>query len=328
MTVDIKILKLRHNFLKALRTYFDDQDFIEVETPVLLTANTPDPHIDPVFATLTHPAWHKRQLHTSPELWLKRSLALGAERVYQIGKVFRDDPPGRTHAQEFTMIEWYRTKADLKDLLDDCQEIFSKAHSVAEEYADQREPLQSFVEQSVSEAFSRYANLDLPAALSEIDSGNPLYLNQLLKERGDLLPEGSDFIDAFFLVMIKYVEPFLPPDVPVVISRWPVQLAALAASCVEDPLFCDRFEIYYRGIEIANAYQECFDPKILIARFNKENLSRKTLGKPEFSIDEAALGLMSSLPKTAGIALGIDRLLMAALHKNHIKDLILGYEDQ
>lgn len=328
MTIDLNILKLRHFFLKALRAFFDDQGFLEVETPILLGSNTPDPHIDPIFAHLSHPHARMRQLHTSPELWLKRALALGAENIYQVAKVFRDDPPSPSHSQEFTMAEWYRSHAALSDLIEDCQVIFQKSHEIAKKLAyNVMTPLPTFQYCSVSEAFLRYANIDLPKVLTEVDNGNYLYLNNLLKDRGDHLAQGTTFIDAFFLVMIKYVEPSLQKESPTVITRWPVQLAALAAPCADDPLLCDRFEIYFQGLEIANAYQECFDPKILIPRFEKDNRERKALGKQVFNIDKMGLSATSALPKTAGIALGVDRLLMATLQKNHIKDLILGYEN-
>src|SRR5437879_10079604 len=115
MTIDLNILKSRHDFIRGLRHFFDSQDFLEIQTPYLLSANTPDPYIDPIFALTKFPKEQKYQLHTSPEIWLKKALGLGATKIYEIAQVFRDDPPGRFHSKEFTMIEWYRTQADLID---------------------------------------------------------------------------------------------------------------------------------------------------------------------------------------------------------------------
>ena len=319
MSVDLTVLKRRHNFMRRLRNFFDAQDFIEIETPYLLTANTPDPHIDPIFINTKFPKSEAFQLHTSPEIWLKKALNLGAKKIYEIARVFRDDPPGRFHAKEFTMIEWYRTQADLIDMLNDCRAVFD----LADPQTKLSEPL-IFQDRSTSDLFSQYAEIDLPRVLAEVKDGNCLKLNQILADRGDLLPDQSTFCDAFFLIMIKYVEPNLPPNSPTVISRWPLQLAALAAPCADDDLFCDRFEIYYQGLEIANAYQECLDPNILEARFLRENEDRKRLNKPVFSIDYNFLNALVGQPKTAGIALGIDRLLMASWQKSHLQEIIFG----
>jgi lysyl-tRNA synthetase class 2 len=319
MITDSNILKRRHAFMRALRALFDDQDFTEVETPYLLQANTPDPHIDPIFASTHFPLAQSWQLHTSPEIWLKKALNLGMAKIYEIARVFRDDPPGRFHSKEFTMIEWYRTQADLIDMLDDCRKIFDLAHQEAQDF----KPL-VFKEYSTQDLFAEHAHIDLQAVLNEVKSGNHLKLNQILKDRGDLLPDHSTLNDAFFLVMIKYIEPRLPPEQATVISRWPVQLAALAAPCADNDLFCDRFEIYYQGLEIANAYQECLDAKVLEERFLQENDQRKSMQKPVFAIDYAFLNALAGQPKTAGIALGIDRLLMAAWQKSCLQDLIFG----
>lgn len=318
MRADLAVLKHRHNFMRRLRKFFDDQDFLEVETPYLLKANTPDPHIDPIFAQAKIPDLKSYQLHTSPEIWLKKALKLGATKIYEIARVFRDDPPGRFHSKEFTMVEWYRTHADLIDMVNDCKEIFDLAHlpKVSGSLV--------FLEYSTSDLFEKYADIDLPHVLAEVKDGNYLKLNHILEQRGDLLPEGSNLVDAFFLIMIKYIEPNLSSNNPTVISRWPLQLAALADSCADNDLFCDRFEIYYQGLEIANAYQECGDPIILEARFLRENAERKALNKPVFSLDYDFLNALVGQPKTAGIALGIDRLLMAAWQKRTLQELIWG----
>ena len=322
MSISIETLRDRHRFMRSLREYFDSQGFLEIETPYLLEGNTPDPHIDPLFVQAKFPRTQEFQLHTSPEIWLKKALALGVPNLYEIARVFRDDPPGRAHAKEFTMIEWYRSRADLIDLLDDCQNIFELAHNLD---VQSQKASWEFKERTIEDLFREHAQIDLLPVLEQVSDGNYLKLNIILAERGDLLPQESNFVDAFFHVMIKYVEPNLDHQIPTVITRWPVQLAALAAPSPDNSLFCERFEIYYRGLEIANAYQECFDPQILRDRFQRENQERKNLKKPVFSIDNEFLEALRDHPKTAGIALGIDRLLMAVMKKAHLRDLIWGF---
>lgn len=325
----LDILRFRHHAKSAIRAIFDSQGFLELDTPYLLSANTPDPFIDPIFAEAHGLAGRALQLHTSPEIWLKRGLALGLPKIYQMARVFRDDPPGKHHSREFTMLEWYRTDCDLTDLLVDCDDIFRSTLDVAFQaglVAHSREL--SFIKTNCDFLFKELAGIDLPRTLASIAAGSRDHLQkELVEKKRDHLPNDASFSDAFFHVMLKYIEPNLPRDRPVVISRWPLQLAALAAPCNDNPHYCDRFEIYYQGLEIANAYQECIDPSILRARFIDENRDRTALGKPCFAIDEGFLTSVSQMPKTAGIALGVDRLFLAILEREDISQIIFGFLD-
>jgi elongation factor P--(R)-beta-lysine ligase len=323
--INIDILKFRHQAKRAIRSMFDRESFIELDTPYLLPANTPDPFIDPLFVTSAVAKSKNLQLHTSPEIWLKKGVALGFKKIYQMARVFRDDPPGEHHLQEFTMLEWYRAKADLDNLIVDCESIFALTEQAAVRCNIINKPNQlAFLKTDLSQLFKELADLDLGLILDKIAKGKPYYLQEELRCKGEYLPTGATFFDAFFHVMLKYIEPNLPADRVVVISRWPVQLAALAAPCADDANFCERFEIYYRGLEIANAYQECTDPSIIRQRFITENSIRFGLGKPVFAICEDFLQSISKMPKTAGIALGIDRLLMAIARKHKISDINFG----
>lgn len=325
----IEALLFRHNAKNAIRSMFDDQGFIELDTPYLLSSNTPDPHIDPVIATVKSGGGQTFQLHTSPEIWLKKGLGVGLEKIYQIARVFRDDPVGAHHSREFTMIEWYRTEATLSDLLVDCEEIFARSHQIAvTQKLIAPSPVPVFQKTDLETLFAEIANIDLTYILKAIASGDHQALQKLLITKGEHLPKNSSFSDAFFHVMLKYIEPNLPFNEPVVISRWPIQLAALADPCDDDRNYCDRFEIYFRGLEIANAYQECTDANVLRARFNAENLERQSLNKPIFVIDETFLVSVGKMPKTAGIALGLDRLFMAILQKMDISEIFFGLSDR
>lgn len=322
----IEVLKFRHQAKRSILSFFDAQGFLEIDTPYLLSSNTPDPFIDPIMA-IAQGAGRKTilQLHTSPEIWLKKVMGMGLERIFHMARVFRDDPPGRYHNREFIMLEWYRAHQKLPDLLNDCREILGRAQKAAEEAGIvEGQKIPDFIETDLDHLFRDLAGLDLSDALEKISKGKATHLQECLSTRGDLLPRRASFSDAFFHVMIKYIEPNLPFHSPVVISRWPIQLAALAAPCHDDPRYCDRFEIYYRGVELANAYQECTDQQILRSRFIAENVERSALGKPKFAIDESFLASIDHMPSSAGIAMGIDRLLMTVAKKSDLSQIILG----
>lgn len=329
LTPCIETLRFRHHVKSAIRALFDADHFLEIDTPYLLEANTPDPFIDPFFA---HGRDDERslQLHTSPEIWLKKALGLGLLNIYHMARVFRDDPPSDHHNREFTMLEWYRTGADLMDLIDDSQKIFLVAHTIAvqEALVSDKVPAPHIEAITLDDLFRDLAHIDLPHVLTRIARGEPDHFQNFLTARNEHLPGDATFADAFFHVMLKYIEPNLPKDVPVAIFRWPVQLAALASACEDNDLYCDRFEIYFQGLEIANAYQECIDSDVLRSRFIAENSDRARLGKPCFPIDESLLSSVKTMKKTAGIALGFDRLLMATLRKSQIAEIIFGVSDR
>jgi lysyl-tRNA synthetase class 2 len=326
--ISTDIIRFRHFARASIRDLFDSQGFIEVETPYLLSANTPDPFIDPIFATAVSLGEKKLQLHTSPEIWLKKALALGFERIYQMGHVFRDDPLSKSHSREFTMLEWYRVNATLTDLIVDAEAIFGKTAAAASACGlipRITDPV--FLRTDLQALFQEFARIDLSSVLRKIRLGDAHILQRTIAAQNEHISPEATFEDAFFHVMIKYIEPNLPKKTPVVIARWPLQLAALATPCQDNPDFCDRFEIYYQGLEIANAYQECADGEMLRARFIADNRERARLKKPMFSTDENFLTCLKNLPQTAGIALGIDRLFLAVLGKENIAEIIFGFGD-
>ncbi len=323
---DPRVLNFRASFNRSLRKYFEENKFLEVETPILINTNTPDPNIDPVMCRSLYGG--SGQLHTSPEIWLKRALSLSGVNIYQLAKVFRDDRPSASHAREFSMLEWYRTNASLNDLLRDCQAIFQLAHKNAQtELSIDLPAIEPFLYYDIDLLFAELAQIDLPMVLSAINSGNKALLQEILTKRGERLPPQASFEDAFFHIMLKYVEPQLPKNHPSVICRWPLQLAALSEACADNPLYCERFEIYFRGLEIANAYQECRDPEVLTRRFDLENNERKRLDKPIFALDNNLINALVGQPPIAGIALGVDRLLLGVSQKDHLKQIIFGFQE-
>lgn len=322
---DLRTLHYRHYFYQAARNYFYQENFIEIETPILIKTNTPDPHIDPITASTKFASF---QMHTSPEVWLKKALQLGAENIFQIGRVFRDDPPSAIHSHEFSMLEWYRVGADLSDLIKDCEKLFELAEAAGQKALLPTIKRPAFVHYDIDSLFTQMINIDLSQVLSATLDGREDCLADLLRMRGDHLPKDSGFEDAFFHVMLKYIEPNLPKDQVSVLNKWPIQLAALSEQNPQDDRYCQRFELYFGGIEIANAYQECQEPKVLCDRFNRENETRKKMDKPLFLLDYELINALVGLPKTAGIALGIDRLLLSMTGSDHLNQIIFGYQKQ
>jgi lysyl-tRNA synthetase class 2 len=319
---EVNILKFRHRAKDYIRKFLDHEGFLEIDTPYLLLANTPDPFIDPINAETRAGKIRSFQLHTSPEIWLKKVLSQNISRIYHMGRVFRDDPISPIHNREFTMLEWYRAHEKISCLIKDCQEIFDLAYRAGLESGLNIKKIPDFIEYDLETLFKDLAGLDLPDILKKSKKSNT-YFQNFLKDR-ECLPKNASFSDAFFHIMVKYIEPNLPFDHPTVIRRWPIELAALAAACEDDPMYCDRFEIYYRGVELANAYQECTDPEVIRARFIRENQERALLNKPVFAIDESFLLSLSKLPQSAGIAMGIDRLFLTVAQKSDLSQIVLG----
>lgn len=260
-------LRLRSRTLLALRQFFHARDFLEVDTPVRLPCPALETHID----AETSGDWF---LRTSPELHMKRLLAAGFERIFQIGPCFRRGERGERHHPEFTMLEWYRTGTDYLGILDDTKALLAAAGL----------PERRWEVIPVSEAFLRWAGWD-PA-------------------------QGYDAA-RFELDLVDKVEPYLPRDRAVVLIDYPAEAAALSRRKPDAPHLAERWELYLNGIEIANAYSELTDPEEQRRRFAEAARARAALGKPVYAMDEAFLAaLEAGLPPCGGIALGIDRLVM------------------
>ena len=276
-------LELRGRLLQSLRHYFYERNFLEIETPVRIPVPALELHID------AEPAGDCF-LRTSPELYMKRLLAAGCERIFQMGPCFRRGEKGPRHHPEYTMLEWYRTPADYNDILADTRElIVSAARNVLGTtdliYQGQKVSLGSEWRRiTVSEAFLKWAGWD---------------------------PAKAFDADRFDLDLVEKVEPGLPRNVPVVLSDYPAEAAALARRKKDNPRVAERWELFIAGMEIANAYSELTDAAEQLARFEECAAKRKELGKEVYPIDPLFIeALKSGLPPSGGIALGVDRLTM------------------
>jgi elongation factor P--(R)-beta-lysine ligase len=310
-TCDLQALKARAKLYQQIRRFFDGRDVLEVETPILSQAGVTDVHLASIQAQrhlqgkkLTH------YLQTSPEFAMKRLLANGSGAIYQICKVFRDDEHGRKHNSEFTMLEWYRPKFSLKDLMFEVTDLLNVV--LAERFGDIRPTVLSY-----KHAFIDRLDLNpLQATLKELkDAAHRVGLNL------DLGDDRLAYIDLLFSHM---VEPSLGFDTPVFLTDFPAELASLAKTKLDEDgeLVAARFELYIEGLELANAYDELIDAEILRSRFQADNAERKKLGLHVMPVDEYLLAALPNMSECAGIALGIDRLLMVVMNQMKLEKVI------
>jgi lysyl-tRNA synthetase class 2 len=304
----------RGRIIQGIRQFFLREDFVEVETPYLVPSPGMEPHLLALEVNIQAPDGEKRKmyLHTSPEYCMKKLLAQGWNKIFQICRVFRDEEVSRTHQIEFTMLEWYRANADYRKIMEDCEgllyflsgEILKGSELT---YQGKRIDLSPPVERlSVLEAMQLYGKVDIQ---KNCDGGSLL---EEARARGYRFDPGTyySFDEVFFKVFLEAVEPRLGSPKPTILYNYPASMAALARLNPHNPLWAERFELYIAGLELANAFSELVDPVEQRKRFESEQRLRAVLGKPLYPIDEELLTALSRMPPSAGIALGVDRLAM------------------
>lgn len=310
-TCDIQALKARAKLYRQIRQFFIERDVLEVETPILSQAGVTDVHLASVQAQRhVHGKKQTHYLQTSPEFAMKRLLASSSGAIYQICKVFRDDEHGRKHNSEFTMLEWYRPQFSLKDLMLEVTDLLNVV--LAERFGEVRPTLLSY-----KHAFIDRLDLNpLQATLQQLkDAAQRVGLNL------DLGDDRLAYIDLLFSHM---VEPSLGFDTPVFLTDFPPELASLAKTKLDEDgeLVAARFELYIEGLELANAYDELIDAEVLRSRFQADNAEREKLGLYVMPIDEYLLAALPNMSECAGIALGVDRLLMVVMNQIKLERVI------
>lgn len=310
-TCDIQALKARAKLYRQIRQFFIESDVLEVETPILSQAGVTDVHLASVQAQRhVHGKKQTHYLQTSPEFAMKRLLASGSGAIYQICKVFRDDEHGRKHNSEFTMLEWYRPQFSLKDLMLEVTDLLNVV--LAERFGEVRPTVLSY-----KHAFIDRLDLNpLQATLQQLkDAAQRVGLNL------DLGDDRLAYIDLLFSHM---VEPSLGFDTPVFLTDFPPELASLAKTKLDEDgeLVAARFELYIEGLELANAYDELIDAVVLRSRFQADNAEREKLGLYVMPIDEYLLAALPNMSECAGIALGVDRLLMVVMNQMKLERVI------
>ncbi len=303
-TATFSTLRMRARMLRAARDYFAATRTLEVETPLLSAAAVSDVHLASIQATCNdNPMW----LHTSPEYAMKRLLTAGSGDIYQIAKVFRDGESGRYHNPEFTMIEWYRVGQDHHQLMDDVEELLG---CLIPAYCIEHSERLTY-----QEAVQLHANVD---ALNDPDA----LLLACLESRGIDVPHDirHDRDALLDLIMAVLVGPKLGSDRLTFVYDYPASQAALAR--IRGPV-ASRFELYLRGIELANGFHELGDAQEQRRRFMKDHEQRRARGLPIAPLDDHFLAaLQHGLPDCAGVALGFDRVMMCATSAAHIDEVL------
>ncbi|MBU5637594.1 EF-P lysine aminoacylase GenX [Geomonas sp. Red69] len=283
-------LAQRGAIFARIRMFFHEKGYLEVETPFRIPAPAPEAQIDAIPSD----GWF---LQTSPELCMKRLLAAGYPRIFQICRCWRDGERGTRHLSEFTMLEWYRAQADYRVLMDETEELI-RAASGADTITyrgveiDLSNPWERI---TVRDAFLRYAGTTAEAALAA---------------------------GTFDELMVDRIEPRLGIGRPTFIYDYPASCSALARLRADDPTVAERFELYLGGLEIANAFSELIDPVEQRARFEAEAAERARHGKHGYPVPEKFLAALAEMPEAAGIALGLDRLVMVLLDAESIDDVV------
>ena len=301
-------LRRRAAALAATREFFRARDVLEVETPALVNAPVSDVNLGSVRAHMPGREGAPLFLHTSPEYAMKRLLAAGSRDIYQICRVFRGHERGRRHNPEFTMVEWYRLGFSLEDLMREVGDLVRQLLG-----ADL--PLE-FV--SYREAVRRYAGFDpLDAELAELQRA----AQGLGLDAAAVRSAGRD--ELLDLIVAAQIGPALGREALTFLHRYPASQAALARLDPADARLALRFELYHRGVELANGYHELANSAEQRLRFATDQQSRKSRGLPVNALDTRLLAaLESGLPDCAGVALGFDRVLMLALNATHIDEVL------
>jgi len=289
-----KALQQRARILQGIRQFFIEKGYLDVETPHRIPIPAPESHIDPVPSS----TWF---LQPSPELCMKRMMAAGYEKIFQICRCWREGERGSLHLPEFTLLEWYRAGGDYRSLMEECEELIRfvaktmdlmgrfifRGHEI-----DLSEPWKRI---SVKEAFHCHAQTSVTEALEE---------------------------NLFDEIMVQDIEPNLGVEKPTFIYDYPAQRGALARLKREDQTVAERFEVYIGGLELANGFSELVDSKEQRKRFHLENENRQSLGKSTYPMPDKFLAELDNMPPSAGIALGVDRLVMVFLDAETIDEAV------
>jgi lysyl-tRNA synthetase class 2 len=324
-------LEARARMLGAVRDFFAASDYLEVDTPALQVSPGLEPHLR-AFATVLHDpeggGARPRYLHTSPEFAMKKLVAGGLPRIWQLAHVYRDGERSATHHPEFAMLEWYRAGASYRDLMAECETLLSAVQAAAGcaalrwrgRAADARLPWRRL---TVAEAFERHTGIDLLSTAPEPARPDAALLAAAAARSGIAAHPGDDWEALFFRIFLERIEPNLGIGAPTILHDYPLALAALSRPKPDDPRLAERFELYVCGLELANAFGELTDPAEQRRRFAADQARKLALYGETYPIDEDFLAALDhGLPQCAGIALGFDRLVMLATGAEHIEEVL------
>jgi lysyl-tRNA synthetase class 2 len=303
----VKRLRERALVLAAVRRFFDARGFLEVDTPVMVPSPGLELHLD-AFEIVQNDPSAPRWLATSPEYQMKRLLADGWERIYQIGHAFRRGETGEQHNPEFTMLEWYRAHAGIEDVIADTEQLVAAVTGgrvrLDGRVIDTTPPLERL---AVCDAFARFAGWPESQTLEAAEKDE----------------------DAYFRVLVEKVEPGIGTlDRGVLLVDYPATQASLARTKPGDPRLAERFELYVAGVELCNGFGELTDPIEQRRRFESDQAARHARGLKVYPVDERFIEALSRLPPSGGCALGLDRLVALACGRRQIAEVVAFATDE
>lgn len=324
-------LEIRQRVIRAIRAYFDAEKFAEVDTPALQISPGNEVHLQ-AFKTEWHDPHggkpHTLYLHTSPEFAMKKLLVAGEPRIYQLAHTYRNAERSSRHHPEFTMLEWYRANADTRIIMQDCINLVRACATAAarKDFSANNmdcDPFADWETLSVPEAFRRYANIDLLATAPNPQAPDAALLRNAAAHLNIRSAADDSWDNIFFRIMMDKIEPLLGKDRPTFLCDYPISMAALARPKPEDPRLAERFELYIAGYEIANAFGELTDADEQQRRFEADMALKEKLYGERHPIDADFINaLRQGMPPAAGIALGVDRLVMLCVGTENIEDVL------
>lgn len=330
-------LAVRNDAAAALRAWFAGQGFVEVETPALQLSPGLEPQLRAFATRLFEPFEESEEgetlyLHTSPEFAMKKLLAGGMERIFQIARVWRNAERSALHHPEFTMLEWYRASTGWREAAADCEGLVRAALAAVSDRAAGAGRLVrdgaacdatgDWEYLSVAAAFETYAGIDLMPTIADPGCPDRAALAGAAVQAGVRTAESDAWEDIFHRIMLEKIEPLLGADVPTVLHSWPAPLAALARIDPEDARLAERFEIYVCGVELANGFGELTDAVEQRRRFEADSEKKRSLTGETYPIDEDFLSALAVMPEATGVALGFDRLVMLLTGAARIEDVL------
>lgn len=293
-------LRTRAAIMRLIRSFFFERDYLDVETPIRIPAPIPEAHIDPVES-------EGFCLQASPEICMKQLLAEGLNRIFQIARVFRNHERGHKHLPEFTLLEWYTQGADYTDLMND---------------------LESLV-QYLAQGLGRGNTLTFQGIAMDLSSPwDRLTVEEAFEHYGSMSLGQALLTDRFDEVMGLEIEPRLGCNKPVFLYDYPWEKASLARLKPENTAVAERVEMYIAGLELANGFSELTDPAEQILRFESEHRLRTILGKKNYPMPTRFIDALHTMPSAAGIAVGLDRLVMLFCDAPTIDEVVAFVQEE
>lgn len=318
---------LRAKITRAIRDFFWKKEFLEVETPQLVPLPSMEPYLEVFETTLLdeHRANYRAFLTSSPEFAMKKLLAAGYPNLFQVCKSYRNQEGwSERHNPEFTILEWYRTNSDYTAIMQDCEDLFrfiaqNVFNSTTVQFRGRTFDLaQPWERLSVPEAFAKYAQIDLETML------NHTKLIEAAKQKGYRFDTENTWEEAFNQIFLNEIESHLGEEGrPTILYDYPAEMAALSRKKESDPRLAERFEFYFAGLEMGNAFSELTDWQEQLARLTADRAEKERIGRTLFDVDmEFIAALKQGIPHCAGIAVGVDRVCMVFLNAEKIQDVL------